>query len=91
MKPKKSEFVTIALFCGFLFAMAALYFLLPKTEFSQLEKRYLAQAPKADWGDIASGDWGEDAESYMADHIPGRDFFNHWITICLLHSKISGS
>jgi 23S rRNA pseudouridine1911/1915/1917 synthase len=34
----------------------------------------LAEAPKADWEDIASGDWGEDVEGYMADHIPGRDF-----------------
>ena len=75
MKPKKSDFVTIALFCGFLFAMTVLYLILPKTEFSQLEKRYLATAPRADWKDIASGDWGEDAESYLADHIPGRDFF----------------
>ena len=75
MKPKKSELLTIALFCGFLFTMAALYLILPKTEFSQLEKRYLAEAPKADWEEIASGDWGEDVEGYMADHIPGRDFF----------------
>ena len=75
MKPKKSDLLTIALFCGFLTAMAALYLILPKTEFSQLEKRYLASAPKADWDDIASGDWGEDVESYLADHIPFRDFF----------------
>ena len=75
MKPKKSEILTIALFCGFLFAMAALYLILPKTEFSQREKRYLAEVPQADWEEIASGDWGEDVESYLADHIPGRDFF----------------
>ena len=74
MKPKKSEIVTIALFCGFLAAMLLGYGILPKTEFSQLEKRYLAEAPKADPEDILSGQWGEDAETYMADHIPGRDF-----------------
>ena len=75
MKPKKSEILTIALFCGFLFTMAVLYLILPKTEFSQLEKRYLAEFPKGDWEEIASGDWGEDVETYLADHIPGRDFF----------------
>lgn len=75
MKPKTSELLTVALFCGFLFTMAALYLILPKTEFSQLEKRYLTAAPKADFQIIVSGDWGEDVESYMADHIPFRDFF----------------
>jgi len=75
MKPKKSDLLTIALFCFFLSAMAALYLFLPKTEFSQLEKRYLAQAPRAAWEDVASGDWGEAVEGYMADHIPFRDFF----------------
>ena len=75
MKPKKSEILTIVLFCGFLAAMLAGYLLLPKADFSEREKRYLAEAPDVNWEDIASGDWGEDAESYMADHIPCRDFF----------------
>ena len=75
MKAKKSEILTIALFCGFLVVMAVLYLILPKAEFSQLEKRYLASMPKADFEDIASGEWGGDVESYLADHIPFRDFF----------------
>lgn len=75
MKPKKSELLTIVLFCAFLTAMLLGYLFLPKQEFSEREKRYLAEAPKAVWADIASGDWGEEAETYMADHIPGRDFF----------------
>ena len=48
MKNRKSDILTCVLFCGFLFTMAALYLILPKTEFSQLEKRYLAEAPKAE-------------------------------------------
>lgn len=75
MKQKKSDILTILLFCGFLFGMLLCYVFLPKRDFSENEKRYLADAPKAEWDAVASGEWGEDAETYMADHIPGRDFF----------------
>lgn len=74
MKPRKDEILTIVLFCGFLAAMALGYLLLPKEEFSQLEKRNLKDAPAFSWEALASGDLGEDIESYMADHIPGRNF-----------------
>lgn len=75
MKSKKSEILTILLFCGFLFGMLFCYLLLPKSDFSETEKRYLAEAPALGWDAVASGDWGDDAETYMADHIPGRNFF----------------
>ncbi len=72
---KKSELLTILLFCGFLAGMLVLYLVLPKAEFSQMEKRYLSEAPALGWEAVASGEWGEAAETYMADHIPGRNFF----------------
>ena len=72
---KKSELLTIVLFCGFLLSMTLGFFLLPKTDFSENEKRYLEEAPKLSWSSVSSGDWGNDVETYMADHIPGRDFF----------------
>lgn len=72
---KKSELFTVILFCGFLFAMTLCFLFLPKQDFSETEKRYLEEVPALNWEDVASGDWGEDAETYMADHIPGRDFF----------------
>ena len=75
MNCKKSEILTTAVFCGFLGIMAALYLLLPKTAFSETEKRYLAEPPALTWEAVASGDWGSAAETYMADHIPGRNFF----------------
>lgn len=75
MKTRKSDLLTVVLFCGFLAVMLLMYLLLPKKDYSEAEKRYLAEAPDANWADIASGDWGNDAEAYMADHIPGRDFF----------------
>lgn len=67
--------MVIALFCGFLGIMSIGYLVLPGEDFSALEKRYLAEAPRMNLSDLASGKWGEDMESYMADHIPGRDFF----------------
>lgn len=72
---KKRDLFTVILFCGFLVSMLLGYFLLPRTDFSAYEKRYLAEAPALNWADIASGEWGSDAEAYMADHIPGRNFF----------------
>lgn len=72
---KKRDLITIFLFCGFLFSMMLGYFLLPGTDFSTYEKRYLAEAPALEWDAVASGEWGSDAETYMADHIPGRNFF----------------
>ncbi len=75
MKQNKKDLITVCLFCGFLAAMAALYFLLPKQDFSETEKRYLSEFPEAKWDAVSSGQWGEDVETYLADHIPGRNFF----------------
>lgn len=75
MKRKFSDWVTVIVFCGFLGIMCLLLFLLPKETFSEYEKRYLAQNPVLSLDSVSSGQFGEDAESYMADHVPGRDFF----------------
>lgn len=75
MKHNRKELITVCLFCGFLAVMAGLYCLLPKQDFSETEKRYLSEFPVPRWTDVSSGDWGEDVETYLADHIPGRNFF----------------
>ena len=75
MQSKKEQIITIALFCGFLAAMLLAYLLLPKSSFSDREKRYLAEAPELSWESLLSGEFGADVETYMADHIPGRSFF----------------
>lgn len=72
---KKSNIAAVVLFCGFLFSMAAGYVLLPKTEFSEMEKRYLAEAPDLNWKTVFSGKLGNEAETYLTDHIPGRNLF----------------
>lgn len=75
MKAKKSEILTVLLFCGFLFGMLLCYLVLPKADFSATEKRYLAEMKEASWESVSSGEWGRGVEDYLADHMPGRNFF----------------
>lgn len=75
MKNKLSDLITVIVFCTFLGVMAILLFILPKNDFSELEKRYLADFPSFSWESLSTGEFGEDLETYMADHLPGRDFF----------------
>ena len=63
-----------AVFCLTLFAMLLLLLFLPKENYSQLEKRYLAAAPEWDLRSVLSGRFAEQAEAYIADHLPGRLF-----------------
>lgn len=85
MPVKKSELLTVIFFCAFLCAVFLCYLLLPKEHYSQLEKRYLSEAPSLSWESLTSGDWGEDVEAYLADHMPGRNFFvglNAYFDLC---------
>lgn len=71
---KKRNVAAVILFCGFLFLIAAGY-LLPSVDFSEMEKRYLAEAPDFRWKTVISGDWSSQAEDYLTDHVPGRNLF----------------
>lgn len=75
MKTKKEHIIIVSVFCSFLAIMFFLYIFLPKTDFSELEKRYLNEFPEITKDTVASGEFGNDLESYMADHMPFRDFF----------------
>ena len=75
MKNSKTDIITVVLFGGFLLGMLALFLILPADDFSEKEKRYLEQLPELTAESLLSGDFGEDAEEYAADHIPGRDGF----------------
>lgn len=71
---RKHNLAAVILFCGFLFTIAAGY-LLPKSEFSEMEKRYLAETPDFRWETVVSGEWSSQMEEYLTDHIPGRNLF----------------
>lgn len=75
MKYKKTDPVVFLMFCGFLFFMLILYVIVPGKDFSEKEKRYLASVPELTWETLLSGQYGNDVETYLADHIPGRDLF----------------
>lgn len=75
MKAKLHEKIIVILFCGFLAVMSVLYWALPAQNFSELEKRELAQFPVFSWETLTSGQFGSEIETYMADHMPGRNFF----------------
>lgn len=75
MKSKKLNIIAIVLFIGFLAGMSVLYFVLPKSDFSEREKRYLAEFPSVTWENISSGKFSQELETYLADVVPGRDFF----------------
>ena len=75
MKKNLTDILTCVLFCGFTAVMLVLFLVLPKADFSELEKRSLAQKPNTSAQAILSGTFGQEAETYIADHIPGRSFF----------------
>ncbi len=75
MKTKKSDILICVIFFAFVFGMLGMYLLLPGQNFSEKEKRYLAESPQLTWETLLSGEFGQDVETYLADHIPGRDFF----------------
>ena len=69
---KKHNMAVAILFCGFL-ALMALSYLLPQKTFSDSERRYLAQMPKFQWKTVSTGKWGGEVETYLTDHVLGRD------------------
>lgn len=69
---KKHNVIGAILFCGFLITFAAGY-LLPQSDFSPMEKRYLAQTPELSWQSLLSGKWGTEVEEYLSDHVLGRN------------------
>lgn len=75
MKKQKEHIITVSIFCVFIATMFLCYIFSPKNDFSQLEKRYLKDFPEISVEKILSGDFGNEIETYMADHMPLRDFF----------------
>ena len=86
MSKKFSVFLT-ALFCAFLGGIALISLLLPRTDFSPLENRYLQKPPKLSIETLGSGKFMTDAEKYVSDHIVGRDF---WVAVKAWSERLSG-
>lgn len=65
----------VATFVLILFGFALWLLLAPDRSFSDSERRALAGAPELSWSAVKSGDYFEDAETYLLDQFPLRDGF----------------
>lgn len=62
-------------FCLFIAAMGVLTAVMPKSDYSPTEKRYLATFPDISFSGIADGSFSVAFEKYLADHLPFRKAF----------------
>lgn len=74
MKTKTKSDIVCALFAAFIFLFALLFLVLPKKDFSETEKRFLAKSPEFSLEALGSGEFASDTEEYLADHVPLRSF-----------------
>ena len=74
------------IFCGLLFVLFCLFFL-PDKDFSETEKRALAQFPDLRVGTILNGKAEESLETYVQDQMPLRNF---WVGVCAGFSRMTG-
>ncbi len=72
---KGAKIALIVLFCVFIAAFGLAMTILPDTEFSENENRYLAKAPELNAKTLFSGEFGEKFETYLADQFPLREPF----------------
>ena len=75
------------IFCGLLFALFALFFLLPDKDFSETEKRVLSQFPGLRAETVLNGKAEEALETYVQDQMPLRNF---WVGVCAYFCRSVG-
>lgn len=74
----KNKILTViisVMFLAFIFAGCLLYVFTPKSDYSELEKRYLSTAPEISLKKVKSGEFSSDFEKFLADQTPLRSFF----------------
>ncbi len=72
---KKSEILTVVLFCVIIAACALAFVIMPDRAFSEQENRDLAQMPEYDNEKFFDGIFGSEMNVYFADQFPLRDWF----------------
>lgn len=72
---KLTNLITITLFCALLLSFGAGALLLPDTEISKSERRYLAQFPELTWTTVTNGTFMQNIEKYLPDQFPMREGF----------------
>ncbi len=75
---KICEIINAAAFFAIIAVIAIVSFILPKKEYSELENRYLAKAPKLSADSYFSGDYTRGLSEYLDDSFPLR---KNWISL----------
>ncbi len=81
------QWVLIVFFICFIAVFALLFWVLPKQDMSELERRKLSDAPKLSVNELFSGNFGKAAETYLSDHFPAR---STWVGIYAYTERLSG-
>lgn len=74
----KLKYFPALIFLAFIYILFALFIVMPKSEYSSNEKRYLEKFPETNFETIANGKFESGFETYLADHFPFR---NAWVGI----------
>ena len=72
---KLRKYSASIVFLAFLLVIAVLFCALPKSAFSENEKRVLSDFPDITLESVADGSFGSKLETYLADQFPLRDLF----------------
>nr|MBQ4320028.1 hypothetical protein [Clostridia bacterium] len=78
MEKKKiniGQIIVIAVFALIIFGGMILHLVLPDSEVSKTERRYLAEFPKITLDAVLDSKYSGEFDEYMTDHFPFRDFF----------------
>lgn len=72
---KTLSLVLIIVFTAFITCVGMLYVLMPKSDYSSTEKRYLSRLPSLSYESVKEGSFSTEFESFLADQTPCRKFF----------------
>lgn len=84
---KKRNYILIVAAVIFLAGLSVGTVIMPDSEFSANENRYLTQKPELNMDDILSGRFETQAEEYLSDQIAGREL---WVKIKSMTEKSLG-
>ncbi|MBQ9673526.1 MAG: hypothetical protein IJV39_02750 [Ruminococcus sp.] len=72
---EKSKYIITVIFLTFIGVFAVMFWIIPKEDFSPKEKRYLQKFPEVNFTTLTDGDFEQNFESYINDHMLLRDTF----------------
>ena len=89
----KAKYITAVVFLLFIGIFATLFWIVPQSDFSPKEKRYLQSFPEVSAKNIFDGTFESEYESYIDDHMVMRDTFmaiNSYSNLFMLKNGTDG-